>query len=35
MSLVKVKSNSRITIPNNIRRKFKIAEGDYLGLASK
>ena len=30
MSLVKVKRHSQITIPNDIRRKLKIAEGDYL-----
>jgi antitoxin MazE len=32
MSLVKVKRHSQITIPNEIRRKFKIAEGDYLEI---
>jgi antitoxin MazE len=32
MSLVKVKRHSQITIPNNIRRKLKIAEGDYLEI---
>jgi antitoxin MazE len=30
MSLVKVKRHSQITIPNDIRKKLKIAEGDYL-----
>jgi len=30
MSLVKVKRHSQITIPNDIRRKLKIVEGDYL-----
>ncbi len=30
MSLVKVKRHAQITIPNDIRRKFKIVEGDYL-----
>ncbi len=32
MSLVKVKRHSQITIPNDIRRKLKIAEGDYLEI---
>ena len=32
MSLVKVKKHSQITIPNDIRRKFRIAEGDYLEI---
>jgi AbrB family looped-hinge helix DNA binding protein len=32
MSLVKVKKHSQITIPNDIRRKFKIVEGDYLEI---
>lgn len=32
MSLVKVKRHSQITIPNDIRRKFKIVEGDYLEI---
>jgi antitoxin MazE len=32
MSLIKVKRHSQITIPNEIRRKFKIAEGDYLQM---
>lgn len=32
MSLVKVKRHSQITIPTEIRRKFKIAEGDYLEI---
>ena len=32
MSLVKVKRHSQITIPNAIRRKLKIVEGDYLEI---
>jgi AbrB family looped-hinge helix DNA binding protein len=32
MSLVKVKKHSQITIPNDIRRKLKIVEGDYLEI---
>jgi AbrB family looped-hinge helix DNA binding protein len=32
MSLVKVKRHSQITIPNDIRRKLKIVEGDYLEI---
>lgn len=32
MSLVKVKKHAQITIPNDIRRKFKIVEGDYLEI---
>lgn len=32
MPLVKVKKHSQITIPNDIRRKFKIVEGDYLEI---
>ena len=32
MSLVKVRKHSQITIPNEIRRKLKIAEGDYLEI---
>ena len=32
MSLVKVKRHSQITIPNDIRKKLKIVEGDYLEI---
>ncbi len=32
MALVKVKKHSQITIPNKIRKKFNIAEGDYLEI---
>jgi antitoxin MazE len=32
MPLVKVKKHSQITIPNDIRRKFKIVESDYLEI---
>jgi antitoxin MazE len=32
MPLVKVKKHSQITIPNEIRKKFNIAEGDYLEI---
>ena len=32
MALVKVKKHSQITIPHKIRRKFNIAEGDYLEI---
>jgi AbrB family looped-hinge helix DNA binding protein len=35
MSLVKVKRHSQITIPNDIRRKLKIAEGDYLEIEER
>jgi len=35
MALVKVKRHSQITIPNEIRRKFKIAEGDYLEIEER
>jgi antitoxin MazE len=30
MSLVKVKRHHQITIPTNMRKKLKIAEGDYM-----
>ena len=30
--LVKVKKHSQITIPNELRRKLKIVEGDYLEI---
>jgi antitoxin MazE len=32
MPLIKVKKHSQITIPNKIRRKLNIAEGDYLEI---
>jgi antitoxin MazE len=32
MPLVKVKKHSQITLPSIIRRKFNIAEGDYLEI---
>ena len=32
MPLIKVKKHSQITIPQEIRRKFNIAEGDYLEI---
>ncbi len=32
MSLVKVKRHAQITLPNDIRKKFKIVEGDYLEI---
>ena len=32
MALVKVKKHSQITIPNEIRKRLKIAEGDYLEI---
>jgi antitoxin MazE len=32
MSLVRVKRHSQITIPNDIRRKLKIVEGDYFEI---
>ncbi len=32
MPLIRVKKHSQITIPNEIRKKFKIAEGDYLEI---
>src|SRR5208337_1106454 len=32
MPLIKVKKHSQITIPNEIRKKFKIAESDYLEI---
>jgi AbrB family looped-hinge helix DNA binding protein len=32
MPLVKVKKHSQITIPSDIRRRFKIVEGDYLEI---
>lgn len=35
MPLIKVKKHSQITIPNEIRRKFKIAEGDYLEIEER
>ena len=35
MSLVKVKRHSQITLPNDIRRKLKIAEGDYLEIEER
>ena len=35
MSLVKVKKHSQITIPNDIRRRFKIAEGNYLEIEER
>jgi AbrB family looped-hinge helix DNA binding protein len=35
MSLVRVKKHSQITIPNEIRRRLKIAEGDYLEVEER
>jgi antitoxin MazE len=35
MPLVKVKKHSQITIPHDIRRRFKIAEGDYLEIEER
>jgi antitoxin MazE len=35
MPLIKVKKHSQITIPNEIRRKFKITEGDYLEIEER
>jgi len=32
MPLMKVRKHAQITIPREIRRKFKIAEGDYLQI---
>ena len=32
MPLVKVKRHSQITIPNDVRRKLSIVEGDYLEI---
>lgn len=32
MPLIKVRKHAQITIPNEIRRKLKIAEGDYLQI---
>lgn len=32
MPLIKVRKHSQITIPNEIRQKFKIVEGDYLEI---
>ena len=32
MPLIRIKKHFQITIPNEIRRKFKIAEGDYLEI---
>jgi AbrB family looped-hinge helix DNA binding protein len=35
MPLIRVKKHSQITIPNEIRKKFKIAEGDYLEIEER
>ena len=35
MPLVKVKRHCQITLPANMRRKFKIDEGDYLEIDDK
>lgn len=32
MSLIKVKRHAQITIPTDIRKRFKIVEGDYLEI---
>jgi AbrB family looped-hinge helix DNA binding protein len=32
MPLIRARKHSQITIPHEIRRKFKIAEGDYLEI---
>jgi AbrB family looped-hinge helix DNA binding protein len=35
MELVKVKRNYQITIPQNLRRSIRLAEGDYLEMEIK
>jgi AbrB family looped-hinge helix DNA binding protein len=32
MSLIKVRQNYQITIPNSVRKKFRIAVGDYVEM---
>jgi AbrB family looped-hinge helix DNA binding protein len=35
MSLVKVKKNAQITLPNSLRKKFHIVEGDYVDIGDE
>ncbi len=35
MSLVKIKENYQITIPNSLRKNFHIAVGDYMEMEKK
>jgi AbrB family looped-hinge helix DNA binding protein len=35
MELIKVRRHHQITLPANLRRKFRIAEGDYLKVEDK
>jgi AbrB family looped-hinge helix DNA binding protein len=35
MSLVKVKKNAQITLPNGLRKKYHIVEGDYVDIGDK
>jgi AbrB family looped-hinge helix DNA binding protein len=35
MSLVKIKENFQITIPNGLRKNFHIAVGDYMEIENK
>ena len=35
MDLIKVRRNYQITLPHDLRKKFKISEGDYMEVESQ
>ncbi len=35
MALMKIRKNFQLTIPHGLRRKFKLAEGDYVEVDTK